>query len=226
MTYKDLVERQPLLLSFADKIPNEIDGVFVVKKFSASSVICNKDDELLHVGVLIAGCFRVLSELETGDVFEIEKQTPVAFIGTIACLTNASIMLAKYETITECEIAYIPINDFKYWLKNDNRFLWAVSTQIAKRLREDVYFRFAEYLILSPMYLVLRYIMTDIGCRSSTTLQGTGGRRWSRSCGILCRMRRDTSVRRALLFRWELTLSTRTVRSPAQMKRMRHRLRC
>lgn len=161
MNYDELLKKQPLLQLYAAKVPDEIDGFFTIRSFPAHSTICCKGDFLSRVGILLKGSVRSLNEFENGFTYVIEKQMPVSFIGAIGCLANECKTSAKYESISECEIAFLSTGSFETWLKSDNQFLWAVSTDLANRLYEQVYREAAEHLFLPTIYILFKYILSE-----------------------------------------------------------------
>jgi len=161
VNYHELLEKQPLLQLYATKVPDEIDNRFTVRSFPARSTICCKGDSLSRVGILLKGSVRSLNEFENGFTYVIEKRMPVSFIGAIGCLTKECKTSAKYESIGECEIAFLSTGSFESWLKSDIQFLWAVSTNLANRLHEQVYREAAEHLFLPTIYILFKYILSE-----------------------------------------------------------------
>lgn len=161
MYYQELLRKQPLLESYATGLPAEIDGAFTMHKFAAKSTIYSKGDSLSRIGILISGSVRALNEVETGYAYIVGQQSPVAFIGTIGCLANAKLASARYEAVTDCEIAFISAGNFEYWLTSNPQLLWAVSSSIADKLYDYVCNKSAEHRFMPTIYLLLKYILSQ-----------------------------------------------------------------
>ncbi len=161
MYYHELLQKQPLLQSYASDLPVEIEGAFTIHKFAAKSTIYSKGDSLSRIGILLSGRARALNEVETGYTYMVDQQSPVAFIGAIACLSNNEHASARYEAVTDCELAFVSTKNFEYWLRSDPHFLWAVSSSLVGKLYEYVCNKSAEHRFMPTIYILLKYILSE-----------------------------------------------------------------
>jgi len=159
--YHELLRKQPLLKSYATDLPAEIDGTFTIQKFAAKSTIYSKGDSLSRIGILISGRVRALTEVETGYTYMLGQRSPVAFIGAIGYLANTKCASARYEAVTDCEIAFISTKNFEYWLKSNPHFLWTVSSIMADKLYDYVCNKSAEHRFMPTIYLLLKHILSE-----------------------------------------------------------------
>lgn len=161
MRYDELLLLAPALREYASSVPPQIDGHFTLKSYGARQVIHYKDSHLHRIGILLSGKFRVINEFENGNIFMIEVNEPISFVGEVTLLARAPQTSVTIETITECDIAFLPADEFDLWLQWDVAFLREVSAHVAKKLYSSSYNR-GERLFYSSAYLLLKYILTAI----------------------------------------------------------------
>lgn len=157
MRYAELLEISPLLQNFTDGIPEELDGRFLLRSYAPHEVIRQKDSPLETIGILLKGSFRVVNEFENGNVFMIEMNDAVSFVGEVALLARASTTSVTIETVTDCLVAFLPAAVFDAWLRQDIRLLRALSEHVAAKLYCSSYNR-GERLFYSAKYVLLKYI--------------------------------------------------------------------
>lgn len=158
MRYDELLELAPGLRDFAARIPEELDGQFQLRTYPAHALIHQKDSPLERIGVLLRGTFRVVNEFENGNVFMIETNDAVAFIGEVTLLAGAATTSVTIETVTDCLVASMPVESFDAWLRQDIGLLRAVSCRVAAKLYCSSYNR-GERLFYSAKYVLLKYLV-------------------------------------------------------------------
>lgn len=157
MHYAELLELAPALRDFTEHIPEELDGQFVLRSYEPHSLISQKDSELEQIGFLLKGTFRVVNEFENGNVFMIEMNDAISFVGEVSLLAGAAATSVTIEAVTDCLIAYLPVQSFDAWLNQDIHLLRAVSQHVAAKLYCSSYNR-GERLFYSAKYVLLKYI--------------------------------------------------------------------
>lgn len=158
MRYAELLELSPDLRDFAAEMPPDLDGQFVLRSLPAHTLIHQKDSPLERIGILLQGTFRVVNEFENGNVFMIEMNEPVSFIGEVTLLAGAATTSVTIETVTDCLAAFLPVPVFDAWLQQDIRLLRAVSRHVAAKLYCSSYNR-GERLFHSAKYVLLKYLV-------------------------------------------------------------------
>jgi len=169
MRYAELLDLSPKLRDYADCIPEDLDGRFQLKTYPARTLIHQKDSPLERIGILLQGTFRVVNEFENGNVFMIEMNEAVSFIGEVTLLAGASTTSVTIESVTDCLTAFLPVPVFDQWLRQDMRLLRAVSQHVAAKLYCSSYSR-GERLFHSAKYVLLKYLVQQAeaqGVRSS-----------------------------------------------------------
>lgn len=158
MRYGELLELAPSLREFTDQIPEELDGCFQLKTYPAHTLIHQKDSALERIGILLQGTFRVVNEFENGNVFMIEMNEAVSFIGEVTLLAEAGTTSVTIESVTDCLVAFLPAETFDVWLQRDIGLLRAVSRHVAAKLYCSSYSR-GERLFYSAKYVLLKYLV-------------------------------------------------------------------
>ena len=158
MRYSELLELAPGLGEFTRQIPEELDGGFQLRTYPAHTLIHQKDSSLERIGILLQGTFRVVNEFENGNVFMIEMNEAVSFIGEVTLLAGAATTSVTIETVTDCLVASLPVETFDEWLRRDIGLLRAVSRHVAAKLYCSSYSR-GERLFYSAKYVVLKYLV-------------------------------------------------------------------
>lgn len=169
MRYCELLELAPGLEEYTRQIPEELDGQFQLKTYPAHALIHQKDSPLERIGILLQGTFRVVNEFENGNVFMIEMNEAVSFIGEVTLLAEAAVTSVTIETVTDCLVASLPAETFDAWLRRDIGLLRAVSRHVAAKLYCSSYNR-GERLFYSAKYVLLKYLVRqaeDQGVRTT-----------------------------------------------------------
>lgn len=158
MRYAELLELAPGLREFTAQIPEDLDGRFQLRTYPAHALIHQKDSALERIGILLQGTFRVVNEFENGNVFMIEMNEAVSFIGEVTLLAEAGTTSVTIESVTDCLVAFLPAETFDAWLRRDIGLLRAVSRHVAAKLYCSSYNR-GERLFYSAKYVLLKYLV-------------------------------------------------------------------
>ena len=169
MYFWELCEAFPRLSQLGFQVPETVDGQFRLRSFDAHQIIHQKDSQLEAIGVLVEGSFRVFNELENGNLFMIEINDPISFTGEITLLSGHKITSVTLETITPCKIAFLPVELFDAWLREDIRLLRYVSERIAAKLYLTSYTR-GERMFYSSKYVLLKYILDNCAPADEETI--------------------------------------------------------
>ena len=170
MRYSELLELAPGLGEFTRQIPEELDGGFQLRTYPAHTLIHQKDSSLERIGILLQGTFRVVNEFENGNVFMIEMNEAVSFIGEVTLLAGAATTSVTIETVTDCLVASLPVETFDEWLRRDIGLLRAVSRHVAAKLYCSSYSR-GERLFYSAKYVLLKYLVRQAEEQGKTRRQ-------------------------------------------------------
>ncbi|MCF0237641.1 MAG: Crp/Fnr family transcriptional regulator, partial [Sphaerochaetaceae bacterium] len=158
MKYEDLVAINPSLKDYCPSIPPENDGHFILRTIQKGSIVHKKDSPLENIGILLSGAFRVVNELENGNVFMIERNEPISFVGEVTLVAEAQTTSVTIEATEDCIVAFTSVKNFSSWLDNDPLFMKKIATHIAKKLYISSYYS-GERLFYSSKYVLLKYLI-------------------------------------------------------------------
>ena len=158
MTLTELEAAAPALKEYTKNMPEDIRSRCTVRTHAAGSIIHQKNMELGYFGIVAKGENRVINEFENGNVFMIEKNEPIDFIGEVTILAEKPLTSVSIETLTECVVFMISREDFEMWIAQDIHLLRLVAHKIAYKLYRSSYNRGAR-LFYPPTFLFLDYML-------------------------------------------------------------------
>ena len=109
MTLEELIETYPEVETYFKNMPEELKTRYTIRKFPPGTIIHQKDYPLDYFGIVCSGDHRVINEFENGNVFMIEKNEPIDFIGEVTILAEKPLTSVSIETLTECGLPRISI---------------------------------------------------------------------------------------------------------------------
>lgn len=112
MTLSELLIKVPELENYLRYMPEELKTRCTIKTYPPKTIIHQKDAELDYFGIVCEGYHRVINEFENGNVFMIERNDPIDFVGEVAILAGKSRISVTIETTTDCTVLYFPRKDF------------------------------------------------------------------------------------------------------------------
>ena len=83
MTLEELIETYPEAETYFKNMPEELKTRYTIRKFPPGTIIHQKDYPLDYFGIVCSGDHRVINEFENGNVFMIEKNEAIDFIGEV-----------------------------------------------------------------------------------------------------------------------------------------------
>lgn len=158
MTLAQLEQRVPQLLEYTKNMPEDIRGRCTVRVHPAGSIIHQKNMELDYFGIVALGENRVVNEFENGNVYMIESNKPIDFIGEVTILAGMERTSVTIEAVTETVVAYINRRDAQRWLSEDMNILRLTANHTAFKLYRSSYNNGAK-LFYPPAYILLDYLV-------------------------------------------------------------------
>ncbi len=162
LCYQQLVEKQPAILAYSKSVPSDLDGHFSVRNIPAKSTILEKGSDIENIGILLSGTYRAVDEGKNGEQFVVEKREAVAFIGALACQAGAAKAACRYESITDCEIAFLQTEKFCKWLFGDAHFYKKLNTEYLRKLYSFLNDTWPELCYSSTKYTFYIYILEGV----------------------------------------------------------------
>ena len=158
MTLEELIQTYPDVETYFKYMPEELKTRYTIRKFPPGTIIHQKDYLLDYFGIVVSGDHRVINEFENGNIFMIEKNEAIDFIGEVAILAEKATTSVSIETLTECVVFMISRADFEMWISQDIHLLRLVAHKIAYKLYRSSYNRGAK-LFYPPTFLFLDYLL-------------------------------------------------------------------
>lgn len=158
MTLTELERKVPKLLEYTRYMPEDIRSRCTVRTHAAGSIIHQKNMELGYFGIVAQGENRVINEFENGNVYMIESNKAIDFIGEVTILAGMPRTSVTIEAVTENVVAYISRKDAERWLSEDINILRLTSRHTAFKLYRSSYNNGAK-LFYPPGYLLLDYMV-------------------------------------------------------------------
>lgn len=139
-------------------MPEDIRSRCTVRTHAAGSIIHQKNMELGYFGIVAKGENRVINEFENGNVYMIEGNKAIDFIGEVTILAGMERTSVTIEAVTDNVVAYISRRDAQRWLSQDMNILRLASRHTAFKLYRSSYNNGAK-LFYPPSYLLLDYMV-------------------------------------------------------------------
>ncbi|KNF07561.1 cAMP-binding protein [Gottschalkia purinilytica] len=161
MELHELMNQNPNLEKILKNMPETIKNRCVVKTVPAKSIIQKKDDDLDFFSIICKGEVRIINEFENGNIYVIEKNKAIDFIGEVTALSDKKKTSVTTEAVTTCTIIQLPITDFFKWIELDNNFLLIISKRVANKLYNSSYVRGVE-LFYSASHLIIDFLINYV----------------------------------------------------------------
>lgn len=158
MTLTELEKKVPELLKYTKNMPPDIRSRCTVRTHAAGSIIHQKNMELGYFGIVALGENRVINEFENGNVYMIEGNKAIDFIGEVTILAGMPRTSVTIEAVTDNVVAYISRRDAQRWLAEDMNILRLTAGHTAFKLYRSSYNNGAK-LFYPPSYLLLDYLV-------------------------------------------------------------------
>lgn len=108
MTLEELIEEVPALVPYFEHMPEELHNRYTIRVYPPGTIIHQKDYKLEKFGIIAKGEHRVINEFQNGNVFMIEKNEPIDFVGEVTILAGMEKTSVTIETLTETTVVYFP----------------------------------------------------------------------------------------------------------------------
>ena len=187
MTLEELINEVPGLATYFEHIPEDIKNNYIIRVYPPGTIIHQKDFKLEKFGIIAKGEHRVINEFQNGNVFMIEKNEPIDFVGEVTILAGMEKTSVTIEALTETTVIYFSRKDFEHWIEEDIHFLRLVSHKVAYKLYRSSYNRGAR-LFYPPNFILLDYVLKQaaqlgIGKKKEITIPKTRQEMYE-ECGI------------------------------------------
>src|SRR5699024_1832646 len=158
MTLQDLIREVPDLETYLRNMPEKLWTRYTIRVYPPGTIIHQKDFRLESFGIIAKGEHRVINEFQNGNVYMIEKNEPIDFVGEVTILAGMERTSVTIETLTETTVIYFRRKDFEDWIAQDIHFLRLVAGKVALKLYRSSYNRGAR-LFYPPQFILLDYVL-------------------------------------------------------------------
>lgn len=158
MTLNELVGEVPELEEYIRYMPKELWQRYTIRVYPPGTIIHQKDYSLTSFGIIAKGEHRVINEFQNGNIYMIEKNEPIDFVGEVTILAGMEKTSVTIETLTETTVVFFSRKDFEDWISKDIHFLRLVAHKVAYKLYRSSYNRGAR-LFYPPNFILLDYIL-------------------------------------------------------------------
>lgn len=158
MQLDELLLKVPELWEYIKNMPLETKKHCIIRVIPPGKIIHQKNYELNYFAFVCSGEHRAINEFENGNIYMIEKNSPIDFVGEVTILAGQKQTSVTLETITECILLEIPRKDFEEWISQDINLLMLVAKKVAFKLYRSSSKNGAK-LFYPPTYLLLEFII-------------------------------------------------------------------
>lgn len=158
MTLEELLKEAPDLWPYIKNMPEDMKKRLTIRTVPPGHIIHQKNFELDYFAFIAKGDHRVINEFENGNVYMIEKNEAINFVGEVTILAGQERTSVTLETITECLLLQMPRRDFEKWIKEDVELLYLVAQKVAYKLYRSSA-RNGATLFYPPGFLLLEYLV-------------------------------------------------------------------
>lgn len=158
MSIQTLIELNPQLKEYVCMMPLRLQTRYFIKVYKPNTIIHHRDTEINAFGIVVTGTHRVTSEFENGNIFVIEKNEAISFIGEVTLLSQHTKTSVTLKAITQCTVMYFSRADFYEWIGSDINILLKITQSIAQKLYRVSYNR-GERSFYSGKYILFKYIV-------------------------------------------------------------------
>ena len=162
MLIDQLICRDPKLEKILKNMPEAIKDRCIVREIPSGSIIVRKDDDLTSFSIICKGKVRIINEFDNGNVYLIEQNQAIDFIGEVTALAGERKTSVTIEAITNCIIIQMSLKDFYKWIEADNNFLLMISKGVASKLYTSSYTKGVE-LFYPAIHLLVDFLIDYSG---------------------------------------------------------------
>ena len=139
-------------------MPPDIKARSVIKVIPPGQIIHQKNYELDYFAFVCCGDHRAINEFENGNVYMIEKNEAIDFVGEVTILAGQERTSVTLVTIMECVLLQMPRKDFERWIKEGIALLYLIASKVAFKLYRSSS-KTGATLFYPPNFLLLEYLV-------------------------------------------------------------------
>jgi len=158
MKIEDLEKINPDFKFFTENMPDYVKSRYTIRTCDTGELITSKGEALDKFGIVVNGQTRVVNEFENGNIYMIESNPAIDYIGEVTILANQQLTSVSIEASKPCIIFFVPRKYAEKWIYEDSALLKRLAQRVANKLycssRENgmKFFYPADYIFID--YLV------------------------------------------------------------------------
>ncbi len=119
---------------FIDNMPDYVKQNYFIRRYDIGTIIHTKETCLDFFGILVVGKTRVINEFENGNIFMLETNDAIDYIGDVTILANQVTASVTIEAAAESVVFCVPRKYAEQWLFSNITVLAKVSARVAFKL--------------------------------------------------------------------------------------------
>ncbi|WP_367569438.1 Crp/Fnr family transcriptional regulator [Lacrimispora sp.] len=134
MKLEDLENLNPDFKLFTKNMPDYIKNSYFTKKYRMGEQITSKYEKLESFGIVVTGQTRVINEFENGNIYMLESNQAIDYIGEVTILANQELTSVSIEAAKPSIIFFVPRKFAEKWIFEDLALLKRLSARVAYKL--------------------------------------------------------------------------------------------
>lgn len=145
---------------FVDRMTREIKENYFIKKYAKGQMISKKSTDIEYFGIIVKGRVRVINEFENGNIYLIEINNSIDYIGEVVILSREKKASVSIEAISDCYIFFIERDRAERWIKSDIEILYKISSRVAQKLYSSSIEK-GRKLYYSSDWILAKYLINE-----------------------------------------------------------------
>lgn len=134
MNLNELEKLNPEFLFFINNMPQYIKDNYFVKQYKVGEIITRKNEDLKYFGIIVYGATRVVNEFENGNIYMIEMNPAIDYIGEVTILANQKVTSVSIESTMKNIVFFVPRHLAEQWIFSNIEILKKLSQKVANKL--------------------------------------------------------------------------------------------
>lgn len=134
MKIDELKKLNPEFSFFTDRMTEKIEKEYFVKSYQTGEIISHKADELKYFGIIVTGATRVINEFENGNIYMIETNPAIDYIGEVTILADQKFTSVTIEASKPAHVFFLPRASAEEWIFGNVEILGKLTRRVANKL--------------------------------------------------------------------------------------------
>ncbi|NMB14780.1 MAG: Crp/Fnr family transcriptional regulator [Gallicola sp.] len=158
MNIEELIKLNPDFEFFSSKMTEDVKRNYYIKEYETGEIISHKSSELKYFGIITAGASRVINEFENGNIYMIETNPAIDYIGEVTILAQQKYTSVTIEASKPSTVFYIPRKTAEKWIFENVEILSRLTIRVANKLYRSS-LENGMKLFYSSDYILIDYLV-------------------------------------------------------------------